>query len=248
MNYCGIYKITQKSTNKSYIGKSINVSRRIEQHLNEESDDWHKEFQNNLDDWSIEYIEQCKPEELNAREQYWINYYDSYNNGFNKTRGNGPNKCSKRKLSEIQLFDGMHESFMDVNIDKIITALMTDSCQETLYKILFIHNLHEYDNYKYWFDYADDNVYIIKIMPFKNKQCNKEDIIYICLDLNKKENFLAIEDILDGYNRQLEYKIQWKDRIYYIKNHGGYKCDWFWAYSWDCWGEFKYWPIMRNKT
>lgn len=35
----------------------------------------------------IELIEECPIEQLDDREQYWIAYYDSYNNGYNLTLG-----------------------------------------------------------------------------------------------------------------------------------------------------------------
>jgi hypothetical protein len=32
-------------------------------------------------------IEECNNDLLNDRERYWINYYDSYKNGYNNTYG-----------------------------------------------------------------------------------------------------------------------------------------------------------------
>lgn len=39
------------------------------------------------DKFHIKLIEECPVEELSKREKYWINYYDSYNNGYNLTLG-----------------------------------------------------------------------------------------------------------------------------------------------------------------
>lgn len=39
------------------------------------------------DNFIIEQIEQCNQEDLNDREKYWINFYDSYRNGYNSTLG-----------------------------------------------------------------------------------------------------------------------------------------------------------------
>ena len=249
MNYCGIYKITQKSTNKVYIGKSNNVIRRLEQHLNDNTDDWHKIMQDNLDDWSIEIIEHCEESQLNEREQYWINYYDSYNTGFNRTRGNGPAKSPKLKLQDIEeLPNSRHVSFLYEDMDRIFRALMTNSYYETLTKILFINNLLDYDYYKYQFAYAENDVYIIKIMPFKNKKYDVKDTVYICLDLDKKSiQDCVMKDILHDFDREVYQNPEYflTRRFYYIKNHGGYKCDWFWAISLqDCYS-YKKFPIFR---
>ena len=44
-----------------------------------------------LENFSFEIIEECEPEQLNLKEQYWIDYYDSYNNGYNMTSGGETN-------------------------------------------------------------------------------------------------------------------------------------------------------------
>ena len=43
----GIYKITEKSTQKNYIGQSLDISKRWEQHLNDNSEGWHKLLHDN---------------------------------------------------------------------------------------------------------------------------------------------------------------------------------------------------------
>lgn len=253
MNYCGIYKITQKSTGMNYIGQSINVVRRLEQHLNDETDDWHKIMQNNLNDWSIEIIEHCEEEQLDEREQYWINYYNSYEHGFNKTRGNGPNKTPKLKLQEIKEFpNSRHVTFENENMDRIFKALMTDSYYKTLCKILFIHNLLDCDYFKYQFDYAQDNIYIIKVMPFKNKQYKEENAVFLCLDLGLKSiKDSLMQEILYNYTDKINahFEFFFVRRFYYIKNHGGYQCNFFWAADMnDNDGYYKYhkYPIFNN--
>ena len=254
MNYCGIYKITQKSTGMNYIGQSINVIRRLEQHLNDETDDWHKIMQNNLQDWSIEIIEHCEEEQLNEREQYWINYYDSYNHGFNKNRGNGPNKSPKLKLQEIKEFpNSRHITFANEDMDRLFKALMTDSYYETLYKILFIHHVLDYDDFKYQFDYADNDIYIIKLMPFKNKQYKEENAIFICLDLGKKSiDNTSMKEILYNYTNEININHSeyfFLRRFYCIKNHGGYQCNYFWAADFnehEGYYTYRKYPIFHN--
>ena len=41
----------------------------------------------NLNVSSFEIIELTSKEKLFEREKYWIEYYDSYNNGYNETKG-----------------------------------------------------------------------------------------------------------------------------------------------------------------
>lgn len=77
----GIYKITNLLNNKVYIGQSINIEKRFEEHkrgIKERQDLWYyliREEINSLEDCLFEIIEECKQEELNEREKYWIKYY-----------------------------------------------------------------------------------------------------------------------------------------------------------------------------
>ena len=41
-----------------------------------------------LYNFSWELLEQCKPEELNEKEKFYISLYDSYNFGYNSNTGN----------------------------------------------------------------------------------------------------------------------------------------------------------------
>lgn len=40
-----------------------------------------------IEHFSIELIEECSEQNICEREQYWIKYYDSFNNGYNATLG-----------------------------------------------------------------------------------------------------------------------------------------------------------------
>lgn len=96
----GIYKITCNETGKCYIGQSIDIANRWTQHIcaaKYESDN--NKFYNALrkygyENFTYEVIEECSNDQevLDDRERYWIEYYHSYENGYNSTRG-GQNKA-----------------------------------------------------------------------------------------------------------------------------------------------------------
>lgn len=87
---CGIYLYTNKLNNKKYVGQSVNIEQRFISHLKSYSTPFDIELHNvGLDNFSFEIIELCKKEELNQKEKYWIEFYDTYNNGYNQTTGNG---------------------------------------------------------------------------------------------------------------------------------------------------------------
>lgn len=92
----GIYKITNLTNNKVYIGQSRNIQQRFATHrsraFNQNSEDYNKYLYRairkyGLDNFSFEVIEQCSIEQLNEKEKYWIIYYNAENSdfGYNQT-------------------------------------------------------------------------------------------------------------------------------------------------------------------
>lgn len=88
---CGIYKITNKITKHSYIGQSINIIQRWNSHIscadnNTYNYPLYKSIQKyGIEAFTFEILELCDKQSLNEREQYWINYYNTYNDGYNMT-------------------------------------------------------------------------------------------------------------------------------------------------------------------
>lgn len=86
--YCGIYLITNKLNGMQYVGKSVNLQKRFYDHkcklgqwIDNEIEKYGKE------NFEFTVIEYCAVELLEEREKYWINYYNTFNEGYNKTRG-----------------------------------------------------------------------------------------------------------------------------------------------------------------
>lgn len=91
----GIYKITSNDTGKCYIGQSIDISTRWQQHMykalyrNDNNKFYNAVRKYGINNFTFEVIELCEKNQtiLDERERYWIEYYDSYNNGYNSTKG-----------------------------------------------------------------------------------------------------------------------------------------------------------------
>lgn len=104
-----IYKITNKTSKKSYIGKSMEYrfEYRIEQHKNDNSDTHFARAKRKYgwDDFIIEIIEENIPKhKMSDREKYWISYFDTFNNGYNSTvGGEGGNTYAKKTKDEMKI-------------------------------------------------------------------------------------------------------------------------------------------------
>lgn len=93
---CGIYKLTNTKNKKVYIGQAVSVSDRWKQHVKRgvgaETPTRNKlypemqEYGPEL--FTFELLEECPKDQLNAREKYWIEYFDSCTWGYNSTKGN----------------------------------------------------------------------------------------------------------------------------------------------------------------
>jgi group I intron endonuclease len=96
---CGVYKITNLINNKVYIGQSINIESRWNDHINalNRGDSsctllqraWNKYKQ---EYFSFEILELCSEDDLDDVEIKYINFYDSVNNGYNIEPGGNKNK------------------------------------------------------------------------------------------------------------------------------------------------------------
>ena len=91
----GIYKYTNKINGKVYIGLSNNIQRRKHEHqsLANRGDKMYihqaiKKY--GIENFDFEVIEVFEKEDrvlMGEREQYWIEYYNSYKSGYNETPG-----------------------------------------------------------------------------------------------------------------------------------------------------------------
>lgn len=102
---CGIYKIGFLTTSKVYIGQSTDIYRRITEHwlsANATEDNLNSKTQRDYmlpvhramrkygrENVYIEILERCSREQLNERERYWIQQYQSDNkeHGYNLASG-----------------------------------------------------------------------------------------------------------------------------------------------------------------
>ena len=116
----GIYKIKNIVNGKIYIGQSVNIDKRFQQHRSNYKNPNSKQYEcplyedmrkYGIENFDFEAIEECAEEELDEKEIYYIKYFQSLENGYNRNAG-GKNAVSYLKLS-------------DEMVDEIIEKLKT---------------------------------------------------------------------------------------------------------------------------
>lgn len=110
MAYGYIYKISTTASPKVYIGQTIRtIEERYQEHLNARNNKDKKTLhlylamnKYGIETFSIEKIDEANnQEELDKKEVYWIEYYDSINNGYNMAPGGvGTNIFKSKKVKE----------------------------------------------------------------------------------------------------------------------------------------------------
>ena len=108
----GIYKITNLSNGKVYIGQSQNIYMRRKQHWNalksgkHKNKDMQKDWNKSSKSFRWDVVEYCGVNELNEKEEYWINYYDSIHKGYNQ----GWSPYKRKTFKYRRRFVGYHKS------------------------------------------------------------------------------------------------------------------------------------------
>lgn len=199
---CGIYKAQNKINGQIYIGQSVRIEERWKEHKNSVINGTSKfykaiqEFGWDNFEWSI--IEECPKENLEEREKYWIDYYDSINNGYNTIYGS---PFEKKKYSKLS-----NEKY-----DELI--------QDLIKNILSIKELSNKYNlnlpYIYTINKGEDSrrkkelIYPLRELIYPNKpkrdykQLSNEEIDNLILDL--QEDKLSYKELELKYNANYKF-------------------------------------------
>lgn len=95
-----IYLITNKKTGEQYVGQTkLNIYERWGRHIldayradrgvaNNQKSDFHKAIVKYTPEvFKVELLDECSEQEVNKKERFWIKELDTYNNGYNMTKG-----------------------------------------------------------------------------------------------------------------------------------------------------------------
>lgn len=190
-----IYKITNTINGKFYIGQTIqNVKERFYQHCATKCSKAvsnmaiHRAIKKyGKSNFTVEVIEEIDSANLNDRERYWIKYYNSYNNGYNSTKG-GQDGC---------------KSFKDLDVESIIKEYNTGKSLRTLGTIFKVDKQTIKDLL------VRNNINLRTTRTYKLSQKDREDIIKdLSLGLSRKEiiskwhiSKAYLSQLINGYRR-----------------------------------------------
>lgn len=127
---CGIYMIENILNNKKYIGQSINISQRWKRHIYELNNNTHHniKLQNSWnkygsDSFSFNILEECDPELLDEKEQFYISLYDTHNNGYNLDIGGQGCKGYSHTAEEILKMRMIQNPKSVIQLDKSLNIV-----------------------------------------------------------------------------------------------------------------------------
>lgn len=143
----GIYKITNQINGKVYIGQSVCIQHRWNEHRSAAFNINNKNYNCHLyrsirkygiENFTFEILEQCNEEELNDKEIYWIKYYDATNKekGYNiKLGGEGAGAIYDYKEIYNQWLKGYSckelQEFFSCDDKTITSALRANNVSES---------------------------------------------------------------------------------------------------------------------
>ena len=184
-----IYKITNTINGKSYIGQTIqNVKERFYQHCATKCSKAvsnmaiHRAIKKyGKSNFTVEVIEEIDSTNLNDRERYWIKYYNSYNNGYNSTKG-GQDGC---------------KPFKDLDVESIVREYKSGKSLREISRLFNVDKQTIKDLL------VRNNINLRTTRTYKLSQKDREDIIKdLSLGLSRKE-IISKWHISKGYLSQL---------------------------------------------
>lgn len=171
---------------KSYIGQTIQIlSKRTSQHNSEAYKLYHQNYNTKLSkairkynkEYKIEVLEDSIPQELlDEKEQKWIEFFNSYNNGYNSTPGGlgKPIKANTYKINPEE-WNTIYNLYLS---GKTIIKISEEySCNREIISRI----IHKFENKKY---------YKNNLKRVAQLDINTEEVINIFNSITEALNFL----------------------------------------------------------
>lgn len=219
----GIYKITNKTNGKIYVGQSIDIYKRWRQHLKQVRKGSTSKFYNALrkykeDNFEFEIIERCDQSIINDREIYWISQLNSFEEGYNLTLGGEGSKgkvySTEEKEKNRAKSIGRNKPILQINREgKLVKEWF--SCKEMSKKTDFLFsNIHDCLKLKDGYRFGYGFIWVYK---------DEYEKYGINLDLYVNDNHLHPTNKIYQINNNNKLVKIWEDIFQIIENNNKYK-------------------------
>ena len=203
-----IYLITNKINGKKYIGKTTKtIEKRWHEHfLDSKKNEYQKRplyraiKKYGIENFVINQLEECSNNNLSEQEKYWIQYYDTYKNGYNATLGgDGRISLDYEKIAfEYSRIQNMAEV---ANICECSYDSVYDVLKNLNIKTLKIGDVLKNKFSKPILQYTKQGQFIAKY--------NSVDEAISCLGLTEKKNRMNVSRCANG-KRKSAYGFVWE--------------------------------------
>lgn len=201
---CGIYKITNLINGKVYIGESVDIYRRWEQHkkIGKSKNGYKRDavkplyramHKYGLDNFLFEIIEICCPEDRFERETYWIAYYDctlKNNKGYNQNYG-GEGSYNLSQMREVYQYDLQGNFVARYNSIKEATVAIGANYHNGLVQNAIGKENKQAGGYQWRYEYVD------KLSPYK--------IVYKCYKVACYNENGQLEQVFNSVKEAAQY-------------------------------------------
>ena len=229
----GIYKFTNKITGEAYIGQSKNIEKRYNAHKNKhngknrknENTYFHKMLEEyGFDNFTFEVLEECKEEDLDSREIYYINKLNTcYPNGYNISRG--ANLSVPHSMKSLEDVDNVRSLLKTTTLTNIEIGHLYNVSDQLISDINTGKVWHE-DNIDYPIRSYVRNKYYCKSCGKQLWSKCKTGMCVSCLNKEKREHIpdkhvlfqllenKSIKDIASMYSVTAATVRKWKRRYF----------------------------------
>ena len=239
----GIYKITNKINNKPYIGSSNNIKRRWRQHISLLNNNkhhsiklqraWNKYGQDNF---KFEILEECEVEKLLYLEQFYIDKYKAYFEGYNSKENTRDiytiddyikDEKSKQACEYIEKFMGIYDTlFTDKSMTTRINTRRIKE-YEILYMVDIINFIIKHFKDAYLIKFKNNSKYDkYHFLEFDNKKltdirfsivgADEETIFNFIYFFNERTIFYIDENNIN--NSETNISKRFIGKIFYQRN------------------------------
>lgn len=131
-NNCGIYKITNNINGHSYIGQSIHILQRFQQHKKMRGGSpllYNAIKKYGIENFTFQILQLCQKQQLNEKQIYWINFYNTFKGeGYNLTEGGETGSQNGKKTRIVS-----EEDVINIRKCELNGELFKDVCKKYSY-------------------------------------------------------------------------------------------------------------------